>query len=61
MKRKMHPSEEIHAILDLFDGEISIYERETKKGLEKFLKIKKMTNQKYSKTELLLQEGKLRK
>lgn len=57
----MHPSEEVHAILGLFEGEISIYERETKKGLKKFLKIKKITKQKYSKTELLLQGEKLRK
>jgi len=61
MNPKMHRSEEVHAILGLFEGEISIYERETKRGLEKFLKIKKMTNQEYSKSELLLQEEKLRK
>jgi KaiC/GvpD/RAD55 family RecA-like ATPase len=59
MNPQMHPSEEVHAILDLFDGEISIYEKETEKGLEKFLKIKKMTNQKYSGDELLLKKEKL--
>ena len=32
---------------------------QTEKGSEKFLKIKKMTNQKYSKSELSLQEEKL--
>jgi KaiC/GvpD/RAD55 family RecA-like ATPase len=51
---KMHPSEELHAILGLFDGEISIYEKATPKGLKRFLKIKKMSNQKYLEDELLL-------
>ncbi len=59
MDPQMHPSEEVRAILDLFEGEINIYEKETRKGPEKFLKIKKMTNQKYSKKELSLQEEKL--
>ncbi|NIO36421.1 hypothetical protein GTO27_01815, partial [Candidatus Bathyarchaeota archaeon] len=52
----MHSPQEVRAILDLFEGEIDIYEKETEKGIEKFLKIKKMTNQKYSKSELALQE-----
>jgi len=57
----MHPSQEVRAILDLFEGEINIYEKETRKGLEKFLKIKKMYNRKYSKSELPLQEERLQK
>jgi len=52
----IHSSQDVRAILDLFEGEINILEKETDKGLEKFLKIKKMTNQKYSKSELPLQE-----
>ncbi|MCK4435773.1 tetratricopeptide repeat protein, partial [Candidatus Bathyarchaeota archaeon] len=44
----MHTSQEVRAVLDVFEGEMSIYEKETEKGLEKFLKVKKMTNQKYS-------------
>jgi len=59
MDPEMHPPQEVRAVLGLFDGEINIYEKETEKGLEKFLKIKKMTNQKYSKSELSLQEEKL--
>jgi adenylate cyclase len=51
----MHSLQEVRAVLDLFEGEIDIYEKETEKGLEKFLKIKKMINQKYSKSELPLQ------
>jgi len=59
MNPQMHPSEEVHAIIDLFEGEINIYEKETKKGLEKFLKIKKMHNQRYSESELPLKKEKL--
>jgi KaiC/GvpD/RAD55 family RecA-like ATPase len=54
MDPRMHPPEELYAILGLFDGEINIYEKETEKGLGKYLKIKKMTNQKYLEDELLL-------
>ena len=56
---QMHPSEEVHAILDLFEGEINIYERETEKGLEKFLKIKKMYNQRYLESEMPLRKERL--
>jgi hypothetical protein len=51
---QMHPSEELHAILGLFEGEVNIHEKETEKGLGKYLKIKKMSNQKYLDGELLL-------
>jgi hypothetical protein len=50
---QMHPSEELHAILGLFDGEINIYE----KGTEQFLRIKRMSNQEYPENELLLKKG----
>jgi hypothetical protein len=53
---RMHPSEELYAILGLFDEEISIYEKETDKGLEKFLEIKKMSNHEYLENELLLKK-----
>ena len=56
---QIHSPQEFHAIVNLFEGEVNIYERETEKGFEKFLKIKKMTKQKYSKSELPLQEEKL--
>jgi len=58
---QMHPPQESHAILNLFEGEISVYERETEKGLEKFLKIKKMTNQKYLENELPLRKEELQR
>ena len=56
---RIHSPQEFHAIVNLFEGEINIYEKETEKGLQRFLKIKKMYNRKYSKSELLLQEEKL--
>jgi len=61
MDPRMHPPEEFYAILGLFDGEINLYEKETEKGSEKFLKIKKMANQRYLKDELLLKEEDLQK
>jgi len=54
MNPQMHPPEEVQAILDLFEGEITIYEKRTKKGLEKNLRIKKMYNQKYLESEMSL-------
>jgi KaiC/GvpD/RAD55 family RecA-like ATPase len=53
---QIHSPEELHAILGLFEGEINIYEKETEKGLGKYLKIKKMSNQKYLEDELLLKK-----
>ncbi len=47
MNPHMHSPQEVHAILGLFEGEISIYEKETPRGLGKFLKIRKMYNQRY--------------
>lgn len=54
MNPQMHSSEEVHAILGLFEGEINIYEQETEKGLQKFLKIRKMYNQRYLRSKLPL-------
>jgi len=58
---RMHPSEELYAILGLFDGEINIHEKETEKGLERYLKVKRMGNQKYLDSELLLRREDLQK
>jgi KaiC/GvpD/RAD55 family RecA-like ATPase len=58
---QMHPLQELQAILDLFDGEINIYEKETEKGLEKHLKIKKMSNQEYLESEMLLKKEDVKK
>ncbi len=60
MNPQMHPSEEVHAILGLFEGEISIYEKESEEGLEKFLKIRKMYNQRYLESKLPLRKEKMK-
>ena len=53
---RMHPPEELYAILGLFEGEFDIRERETEKGTAQFLRVKRMTSQKHLKDELLLKE-----
>ena len=58
MNPKMHASEDVHAILDLFEGEINIYERARE---EKFLRIKKMYNQRYLENEMPFKKEKLQK
>ena len=58
---QIHPPEELHAILGLFEGEINIHEKETEKGPAKFLQIKKMSNHKYLENELLLKKEDLQK
>lgn len=50
MDPQMHPPQEVRAILDLFEGQITIHKKRSKK----FLGIKKLRNRKYSKSELLL-------
>jgi KaiC/GvpD/RAD55 family RecA-like ATPase len=51
---RIHPSEELYAILGLFDGEISLIEKHTEEGARKYLKIDKMSNQEYLEGELPL-------
>ncbi len=60
MNPHMHSPQEVHAILGLFDGEINIFERETEKGSEKFLKIRKMSNQRYLESRIELTKEKLK-
>lgn len=55
---QMHASEELHAILDLFDGEISIYEKNNE-DFTKYIRIKKMHRQRYLETELPLKKTRL--
>ena len=54
----MHSQEDLQAILGLFDGEIRIKERETAKGAEKILKVKRLLGQKYTDNELILNRKK---
>ncbi|UCE95719.1 MAG: hypothetical protein JSV51_08425 [Candidatus Bathyarchaeota archaeon] len=58
---QMHPPQESKAILGLFEGEIDIYEKETKKGLERFIKIRKMFNQEYLESETPMRKERLQK
>ncbi len=51
----MHSPQEVRGVLDLFEGEINIYEKQTARGFEKLLRIRKMINQEYSKNELHFQ------
>lgn len=55
----MHPPEEVQAILGLFEGEIRISERETEKGIEKILNIRRLYNQRYLENELALTRERL--
>jgi KaiC/GvpD/RAD55 family RecA-like ATPase len=50
----MHPREEVQAILSLFDGEIRVREKESAKGLEQRLRIRKLYNQQYLENEITL-------
>jgi KaiC/GvpD/RAD55 family RecA-like ATPase len=56
---EMHPHEETQAILGLFEGEIRISEKETEKGIEKILRIRKLYNQRYLDSELTLTRERL--
>ena len=55
----MHPSEEVQAILGLFEGEIRVSEVETSKGVQKSLRIRKLYNKKYLENEIILTREKL--
>ena len=54
----MHPREEVHALMGLFEGEIKITEKETERGIEKFLRIGKLYHQPYLENEITLKKGK---
>jgi len=55
---QMHTSEQLHAILDLFDGEIVIYEKGDRE-YAKYLRIRKMHRERYLETELVLKKNRL--
>jgi len=57
--QNMHPQEETQAITGLFDGEIRITEKETANGVQRSLRIRKLTSQRYSENELGLTKEKL--
>ena len=51
---EMHSQQEVRAVQDLFEGEINLLERDSGDGLERYLRIRKMRNQRYSDRELHL-------
>jgi uncharacterized repeat protein (TIGR01451 family) len=55
---RMHASEETHALLDLFEGEITLYEKETQ-DLTKYIRIRKLYNERYLESELPLRKTRL--
>lgn len=57
---QMHPSEEVQAVLDPFEGEIDVYTNQTREGVQKFLRIRRMFNQRYLENEMPLIKEKLR-
>jgi len=59
MNPQMHSPEEVQAILGLFEGEMNIYEREGEREMRKYLRIKKMFNQRYVENEMLLRKERL--
>ncbi len=56
MNPQMHSQEEVQAILGLFEGEINIYDRKAEEGRRRFLRVTKMHDQRYLKSEFLLEE-----
>lgn len=54
MDPEMHLSKDVHAVLDVFDGEISIYEKETAAGSKRYMRILRMQDQEYSDEEQAL-------
>jgi KaiC/GvpD/RAD55 family RecA-like ATPase len=57
----MHSSQEVQAILDLFEGEIDIYKKQTEKGVRKFIRIEKMLNSEYLEDETRLKKERIQK
>lgn len=52
LNQQMHPPQDVQAILDIFDGEISIFEKDTRKGSLKLLAVRRLSNEKYLDSEL---------
>jgi KaiC/GvpD/RAD55 family RecA-like ATPase len=56
---RMHQQHDVEAILGLFEGEIRISERETERGRERILRIRKLLNQRYLENQFPLTKEKL--
>jgi KaiC/GvpD/RAD55 family RecA-like ATPase len=57
MNSLMHSSQDVQAILGLFDGEISLIEKKTPRGTQKILRINRMFNQEYLSDEFQIKKG----
>jgi len=44
---KMHPREEMEALLDIFDGQIEIWEEAAERGFQRYVRIKRMYHVNY--------------
>ncbi len=55
---RMHQQHDVEAILGLFEGEIRISERETERGRERIIRIRKLLNQPYLTNEFPLTKEK---
>jgi tetratricopeptide (TPR) repeat protein/archaellum biogenesis ATPase FlaH len=55
----MHPSEELQAILSLFDGELVLSERVTADKTEKSLRVRRLSNQRFLEEEVPLKRPKI--
>ncbi|HVO85927.1 MAG TPA: ATPase domain-containing protein [Candidatus Eisenbacteria bacterium] len=54
---QMHSSQDIQAVLDIFDGEISLRERETRKGTQKLLAVVRLSGERHLKSEIPFEEA----
>jgi len=51
---RMHPPEDVEAVVELFDGHISIEERESDGGLKRLARVRKMYACEYDRSEVEL-------
>jgi hypothetical protein len=54
MNQYVRMQEDVEAIFGLFDREVRISERETEKGFEEVLRLRRLFGQKYLEDELIL-------
>jgi KaiC/GvpD/RAD55 family RecA-like ATPase len=50
----MHSKEDVQSLLDLFDGQVEIYEKELQGELRMFMRVKRLNNSRYSSKEVQL-------
>jgi KaiC/GvpD/RAD55 family RecA-like ATPase len=50
----MHPKDQLHAVLGLFEGEINLFESESELECKEFLRVRKLRNQDYIRNSICL-------